>query len=109
MACGSLLELELLNTEMGGQGIFVGNELRFYTRVLLYAVTFGPYGSFNVERFNRYLGYWEDVEFGGTLKNTVDILNLFGPYLSSSDVDTIWADVKIPPETPNSGVLLDPV
>jgi hypothetical protein len=62
-----------------------------------------------VERFNRYLGYWEDVEFGGTLNDTVHILNLFGPYLTELEVVDIWADVHIPPETPNSGSLSDPV
>lgn len=109
MACGSLLELKLLNSQMGNQGIIVGADLRFYTRTLAYGVGFGPNGSFNMEKFNKFLGFWEDVMFSGTLEQTVNTLNNFGPFLSGSDITTYWADVVIPPEAPNVLPLFDPV
>ncbi len=109
MVCPSGLELYNLNVQMGMKGILVGGELRFYTRALLYGVTFGPYGSYGIERFNKSLGYWENVQFSGTFKETDTSLNMFGPFLDVDQINEFWAGIHIPPENVNGGILLNPV
>lgn len=109
MVCPSGLELHNLNVKMGMKGIPVGSELRFYSYNLLYAVTFGDPGAFGIEKFNKFLGYWESVQFSGTFQETANTLNKFQPFLDVAQINQYWAGVPIPPENPNGGVLLDPV
>lgn len=109
---GGFLELELLNTQMGMVGIFVGVcDLRFYTRTIVYGLKFGPSGAFNMEKFNRFVGQWESVMFSGTLTQTTGALNSFGPFLSLDEVVTYWGGLGLPPEPPISdfGPIFDPV
>ena len=95
-----LLELTLLNQRMNGAGILVNCDLRFYTHVLVHSVGFGPSGSYNMEKFNRFLGYWESVMFSGTITQVENTLNQFGPFLTPAEIDQIWGGLKIPPENP---------
>jgi hypothetical protein len=97
---GGVLELNNLNVLMGMVGIFIGCELNFYTRVLIYSVKFGPSGAFNIEKFNKFVGYWEPVMFSGTMPQTTTTLNDFGPFLNHSEILAYWSGVKIPPEPP---------
>jgi hypothetical protein len=97
---GGVLELNNLNVLMGMVGIFIGCELNFYTRVLIYSVKFGPSGAFNIEKFNKFVGYWEPVMFSGTMPQTTTTLNDFGPFLNHSEILMYWSGVKIPPEPP---------
>ena len=107
MSCGTL-ELELLNTYMGMTGILFPGQLRFYTRVSIYGVTFGPSGAYMIERFNRFLGNWEDVMFSGTLGESTNALNQFGPFLTLSEANEIWGGINIPPENVNAGFIFNP-
>jgi hypothetical protein len=106
---GGCLELGTLNRAMNYQGLQVGNELRFYTMVLLYAVTFGPNGAYMMERYNKFLGYWEDVQFSGTYKETITTLGLLGPFLPKNEITQFWDNVVIPPEPPELGPIFYPV
>lgn len=104
-----LLELSLLNQQMNNAGIFVGCELRFYTGVLVYAVKFGPSGAYNMERFNRFLGYWESIMFSGTITQAANTLNQLAPFLTPAQIDQVWGGLRIPPEPPNEGFIFDPI
>jgi len=98
---GPALELNNLNILMGMKGIFLGGcDLFFYTRVLVYSVRFGPSGAFNIEKFNRFIGFWEAVMFSGTMQQTTDTLNSFGPFLDTDEILASWGGFKIPPEPP---------
>lgn len=106
---GGQLELHNLNILMGSIGISKGCELIFYTHVMAYAVTFGPSGSFQIERYNRFLGFWEMVMFSGTMPQTTSALNSYGPFLTPAQAAVVWANTFLPPEPPFSGFLPDPV
>lgn len=98
---GPTLELNNLNTLMGMMGVFVGGcDLRFYTRVLVYGVKFGPSGAFNIEKFNRFIGKWESVMFSGTMPQTTNTLNQFGPFLTNNEIIAYWGGLTLPPEPP---------
>lgn len=100
---GGILELNNLNVLMGMVGVFVGGcELNFYTRVLVYSVKFGPNGSFNIEKYNKFVGYWESVMFSGTMPQTTQTLNSFGPFLNHDEILAYWGSLKIPTEPPIS-------
>jgi hypothetical protein len=100
---GGILELINLNEQMGMTGVLIGGcDLRFYTRVLVYGVKFGPSGAFNIEKFNRFVGEWESVMFSGTMPQTTNTLNLFGPFLTQEEIITYWGGFKLPPEPPIS-------
>lgn len=110
MACG-ILELFNLNEQMGMVGILVENDLRFYTRTIVYGVGFGPSGSFNIEKYNRFVGDWQSVMFSGTMEQTTSALNSFGPFISLDEVHVYWGGTAIPPEPPitNFGQVFYPV
>lgn len=96
---GPALELNNLNIQMGMMGIYLGGcQLYFYSRVIVYAVTFGPSGSFSIEKFNRFVGVWEAVMFSGTMEQTTNSLNSFGPFLTVDEVMAYWGGFKLPPE-----------
>jgi len=106
---GGILELFNLNEQMGMIGIFLGGcDLRFYTRTLVYGVKFGPSGAFNIEKFNRFLGYWESVMFSGTMPQTTNTLNQFGPFLTYDEIITYWGGLTLPPESPDVGFSFNP-
>ncbi len=109
MANNGLLELYNLNTAMNNTGVLAGCDLRFYTRTLVYGVTFGPTGAYAMERFNRFLGYWEDIQFSGTYHQTINTLNQFGPFLTAVEINQLWGGLNIPPEDPNPGFIFNPV
>ncbi len=106
---GGFLELINLNTLMGMVGFLIGCELRFYTRTIVYAVKFGPSGAFSIEKFNRFVGEWESVMFSGTMPQTTNTLNSFGPFITGDEIVTYWGGIKIPPEPPEVGFIFDPV
>ncbi len=98
---GPALELNNLNVLMGMMGVFLGGcDLLFYTRVLVYSVKFGPSGSFNIEKYNRFVGVWEPVMFSGTMEQTTNSLNSFGPFLTVDEIVAYWGGFKLPPEPP---------
>jgi hypothetical protein len=109
MANNGLLELNSLNSAMNLQGVFVGCTLRFYTQVLVYAVGFGAGGAFNIERYNRFLGYWEQLQFSGTIRQTINTLNMVGPFITAAQIDQLWGGLGLPPEPPIEGPFFDPV
>jgi len=96
-----ILELIVLNQQMNNAGIFVGGcDLRFYSYNIVYAVKFGPSGAFNIEQFNKFVGSWQLVMFSGTLLQTTNTLNSFGPFLTFDQVIAYWGGFKVPPEPP---------
>jgi hypothetical protein len=98
---GGILELINLNVLMGSVGIFISScELRFYTRTIVYGVKFGPSGSFNIEKFNRFVGDWEAVMFSGTMEQTTNTLNSFSPFIGIDEIMVYWGSLAIPPEPP---------
>jgi hypothetical protein len=110
MACG-ILELFLLNEQMGMVGILVDSELRFYTRTIVYSVGFGPSGAYGMEKFNRFVNDWQSVMFSGTLEQTTNTLNQFGPFIGLDEVMEYWGGLTIPPPPPitNFGPIFYPV
>lgn len=104
-----ILELINLNEQMGMVGVFIGGcDLRFYTRVLVYGVKFGPSGPFMIEKFNRFVGEWESVMFGGTMPQTTSALNSFGPFLTQDEILTYWGGFTLPPEVPSANFIFNP-
>ena len=100
-----LLELSLLNTQMSDQGILSGCGLNFYTYSYAYNVTFGPFGSFQIERYNKFLEFWELVLFSGTLDETTQSLNMYGPFLILPYINAIWGSIVLPPVNPSGGII----
>ena len=105
---GGILELNLLNTQMGMVGISTGCEVRYYTRTIVYGVKFGPSGAFSIEKINRFIGSWEDVMFSGTLNQTTSALNSFGPFISLDEIMVYWGGLSLPPEPPNTNFVFNP-
>lgn len=107
---GGILELQLLNVEMGMLGVFDGGcGLFFYTHVLAYNVTFGPSGAYQIQMFDKFLGVWTLIMFSGVLDQTTAALNSYGPFLPLDQIPMFWNNVKLPPVSPNSGFLPNPV
>lgn len=107
---GGILELQLLNVQMGMVGVFDGGcGLFFYTHVLAYNVSFGPSGAYQIQVFDKFLGVWNLVMFSGVLYQTTAALNSYGPFLPVDQIPLFWNNVKLPPTNPNGGFLLNPV
>lgn len=99
-----LLELQLLNVQMGMMGISDGGcGLFFYTYVIVYNVNFGPSGAYNIQSFDKFQGVWNPVMFSGVLYQTTGALNSYGPFLTVDQIPIFWNNVKLPPINQNGG------
>lgn len=90
----STQQLELLNIQMGMQGIDYSGTLRFYTHAIVYKVSFEI--GFNIDKFTRFGDGWDRVLWSGTLEDAANTLNLFQPWLPHDQIDAFWGDVSVP-------------
>jgi hypothetical protein len=90
----STQQLEILNIQMGMQGIDFSGTLRFFTHVFVFRVSFEI--GFTIEKFDQFSSGWDSVLVNGTLGDATGTLNLFQPWLPHDQINTFWSGVHIP-------------
>ena len=97
ISAGGVLELQLLNVQMGMMGVTDGCGLNFYTYSIVYNVVFGPSHAYQIQQFNKHLGEWEVNMFSGVLYQTTGALNSYGPFLPLDQIPVFWNNVVLSP------------